>query len=42
MKKSEGQSLILLFSPFLEVSNGVTSTDEHLYPENGYDIGQYK
>ncbi|CDQ66421.1 unnamed protein product [Oncorhynchus mykiss] len=27
---------------FSEVSNGVTSTDEHLYPENGYDIGQYK
>uniref|UniRef100_A0A3P8ZJJ0 GP-PDE domain-containing protein n=1 Tax=Esox lucius TaxID=8010 RepID=A0A3P8ZJJ0_ESOLU len=27
---------------FSEVSNGVTSVDEHLYPENGYDIGQYK
>uniref|UniRef100_A0A8C7RQ09 Glycerophosphodiester phosphodiesterase domain containing 5a n=1 Tax=Oncorhynchus mykiss TaxID=8022 RepID=A0A8C7RQ09_ONCMY len=27
---------------FSEVSNGVTNTDEHLYPENGYDIGQYK
>ncbi|CAB1352555.1 unnamed protein product, partial [Coregonus sp. 'balchen'] len=26
---------------FSEVSNGVTTTDEHLYPENGYDIGQY-
>ncbi|KAL0994368.1 hypothetical protein UPYG_G00121240 [Umbra pygmaea] len=27
---------------FSEVSNGVTNRDEHLYPENGYDIGQYK
>ncbi|KAJ7996078.1 hypothetical protein DPEC_G00233340 [Dallia pectoralis] len=27
---------------FSEVRNGVTSIDEHLHPENGYDIGQYK